>query len=69
MGEPLANYERHAGRRYDRLNDPEGFGLGARHVTISTAGWVPGIRGWPKSAFRWAWPCRSTRRTTPLATG
>jgi 23S rRNA (adenine2503-C2)-methyltransferase len=27
----------------ERLNDPEGFGLGARHMTISTAGWVPGI--------------------------
>ena len=27
-----------------RLNDHRGFGLGARHFTISTAGWVPGIR-------------------------
>ena len=25
------------------MNDPEGFGLGARHIAISTAGWVPGI--------------------------
>src|SRR5438270_723265 len=26
-----------------RLNDPRGFGLGARQIAISTAGWVPGI--------------------------
>ena len=26
-----------------RINDPDGFGLGARSIAISTAGWVPGI--------------------------
>jgi len=43
MGEPLANYDAvwHA---VGMLNSPEGFGLGARHMTISTAGLVPGIR-------------------------
>jgi 23S rRNA (adenine2503-C2)-methyltransferase len=25
------------------MNDPTGFGLGARQIAISTAGWVPGI--------------------------
>ena len=25
------------------INDPAGFGLGARSIAISTAGWVPGI--------------------------
>jgi 23S rRNA (adenine2503-C2)-methyltransferase len=43
MGEPLANYRQtwHAIRR---LNDPEGFNLGARNMTISTVGLVPAIR-------------------------
>lgn len=43
MGEPLANYDATLEALY-RLNDPEGFGLGSRHITISTAGWVPGIQ-------------------------
>jgi 23S rRNA (adenine2503-C2)-methyltransferase len=42
MGEPLANYSA-TWSAVERLNDPDGFGLGARHMTISTAGWVPGI--------------------------
>jgi 23S rRNA (adenine2503-C2)-methyltransferase len=25
------------------LNDPKGFGIGARHITLSTVGWLPGI--------------------------
>ena len=43
MGEPLANYAA-TWAAVERLNDPAGFGLGARHMTISTAGLVPGIR-------------------------
>jgi 23S rRNA (adenine2503-C2)-methyltransferase len=43
MGEPLVNYEATV-ESVHRLNDPVGFGLGARHMTISTAGWVPGIQ-------------------------
>jgi 23S rRNA (adenine2503-C2)-methyltransferase len=42
MGEPLANYSA-TWSAVERLNDPEGFGLGARHMTISTVGWAPGI--------------------------
>jgi 23S rRNA (adenine2503-C2)-methyltransferase len=42
MGEPMQNIEEVLG--FCRLaNDPEGFGLGARNIAISTAGWVPGI--------------------------
>jgi 23S rRNA (adenine2503-C2)-methyltransferase len=43
MGEPLANYDAliHAIRT---LNDPNGLGLGARHITVSTVGIVRGIR-------------------------
>ena len=43
MGEPLANYEA-VWQAMRILNAPEGFGLGARHMTISTAGMVPEIR-------------------------
>lgn len=43
MGEPLANYAA-TWEAIRRLNDPEGFGLGARLMTISTVGLVPAIR-------------------------
>lgn len=43
QGEPLANLWE-VWRAVEILNCPEGFGLGARHVTISTAGLAPGIR-------------------------
>lgn len=42
MGEPFVNYEAvwDAARK---MTDPRGFGLGARHITISTVGVVNGI--------------------------
>ncbi len=42
MGEPFLNYDAvlDACRA---ITDPAGYGLGARHIAISTAGWVPGI--------------------------
>jgi 23S rRNA (adenine2503-C2)-methyltransferase len=43
MGEPLANYDA-TWTAIRRLNDPSGFGLGARAMTLSTVGLVPGIR-------------------------
>ncbi|MEO5941202.1 MAG: 23S rRNA (adenine(2503)-C(2))-methyltransferase RlmN [Candidatus Limnocylindrales bacterium] len=43
MGEPLLNLDRVLGA-VDALNDPRRFGLGARHITVSTSGVVPGIR-------------------------
>ena len=42
MGEPLLNYEA-VWQAVEAWNDPQGFGLGARRITISTAGYVPGI--------------------------
>jgi 23S rRNA (adenine2503-C2)-methyltransferase len=42
MGEPFNNYDQ-VMRAIRILNDPEGFGLGARHMTVSTCGLVPGI--------------------------
>ncbi len=43
IGEPLANYEPVLGA-VRVLNHPEGLGIGARHLTLSTCGVVPGIR-------------------------
>jgi 23S rRNA (adenine2503-C2)-methyltransferase len=43
MGEPLANYAE-TWQAIRRLNDPEGFNLGARRMTLSTVGLVPAIR-------------------------
>src|SRR2546427_197942 len=43
MGEPLLPYENTI-TSVRLLTDPHGFGLGQRHITISTAGIVPGIR-------------------------
>jgi len=42
MGEPFLNYDAVLAA-CRTLNDPAGFGLGARQIAISTAGWVPGI--------------------------
>jgi 23S rRNA (adenine2503-C2)-methyltransferase len=42
MGEPFHNYEAVMGA-VSLLNDGQGFGLGHRHITISTVGLVPQI--------------------------
>ncbi|HEY3290446.1 MAG TPA: 23S rRNA (adenine(2503)-C(2))-methyltransferase RlmN [Anaerolineae bacterium] len=46
MGEPFANYNNvlEAARRLVEPRETGGFGLGARKITISTVGLVPGIR-------------------------
>ncbi|MFM8319687.1 MAG: 23S rRNA (adenine(2503)-C(2))-methyltransferase RlmN [Chloroflexota bacterium] len=43
MGEPFHNYDETLAA-IDRLNDPQGMGLGARRFTISTVGMIPAIR-------------------------
>ena len=43
MGEPLLNLDRVLAA-VDALNDRARFGLGARHITVSTSGVVPGMR-------------------------
>ena len=43
MGEPLLNLDRVL-EAVTALADPDRFGLGARHITVSTSGVVPGIR-------------------------
>ena len=42
MGEPLHNYDNTL-KAVRILNMPEGLNIGARHMTISTVGLVPGI--------------------------
>jgi 23S rRNA (adenine2503-C2)-methyltransferase len=42
MGEPLMNWDA-VDVALSILNDPRGFGIGARHITVSTVGWLPGI--------------------------
>lgn len=42
MGEPLHNYDQMM-QALRTLNDQEGFCLGARHMSVSTCGIVPGI--------------------------
>jgi 23S rRNA (adenine2503-C2)-methyltransferase len=43
MGEPLMNW-RAVDTVLTILNDPDGFGIGARHITVSTVGILPGIQ-------------------------
>jgi len=43
MGEPLANYDAVL-QAVEMLNSPQGFGLGARNMVISTAGLIPQIK-------------------------
>ena len=43
MGEPLANYDNSLAA-IRRLNHPDGFRLGQRHITLSTVGLVPKIK-------------------------
>ena len=43
MGEPMANYDR-VWQALRTITDKRGFNLGARHITLSTVGLVPGIR-------------------------
>jgi len=42
MGEPLMNWKA-VSPTLSILNDPRGLGIGARHITVSTVGVLPGI--------------------------
>jgi len=43
MGEPLMNWQS-VDTALTLLHDPEGLGIGARHITVSTVGVLPGIK-------------------------
>ena len=47
MGEPLMNWPA-VDKVLTILNNSNGFGIGARHITISTVGWLPGIEALAK---------------------
>ncbi|MCC7196210.1 MAG: 23S rRNA (adenine(2503)-C(2))-methyltransferase RlmN [Gemmatimonadaceae bacterium] len=47
MGEPLMNWPA-VSRTLTILNSPKGFQIGARHITLSTVGWLPGIEALEK---------------------
>ncbi len=49
MGEPLDNYD-NVVKAVNILVSPDGFGLSARHVTVSTSGIVPRIRDLARDA-------------------
>lgn len=51
MGEPLVNYD-NVIKALRILNAPWGVGIGARKITISTAGYVPGIRRLANEKFQ-----------------
>lgn len=52
MGEPFLNYN-NVIKAADLLNHSDGINLGARHITISTAGIVPQIRQFAKEKQRY----------------
>jgi len=43
QGEPFANYDATLGA-LRLMNSPHGLGIGARHLTVSTCGLIPGIK-------------------------
>lgn len=51
MGEPFANYER-TWQALRVITDPDAFGLGARHITVSTVGLPQGIRKMAAEPFQ-----------------
>lgn len=51
MGEPFANYER-TWAALRTITDPAAFGLGARHITVSTVGLPHGIRKMAKEPLQ-----------------
>jgi 23S rRNA (adenine2503-C2)-methyltransferase len=64
MGEPLLNWPA-VSVALSVLNSPEGFGIGARHITVSTVGILPGMAELAKrpEQFRLAISLHAT--TTP----
>jgi 23S rRNA (adenine2503-C2)-methyltransferase len=70
MGEPLHNWAA-VDVALSILNDPLGFGIGARHITVSTVGLVPGLKRLAArpEQFKVAWSLHSPvseRRATMM---
>jgi 23S rRNA (adenine2503-C2)-methyltransferase len=64
MGEPLLNWAS-VDTTLSILNSPEGFGIGARHITVSTVGILPGLAEFAKrpEQFRLAISLHATTST------
>jgi 23S rRNA (adenine2503-C2)-methyltransferase len=67
MGEPLLNWAS-VDTTLSILNSPEGFGIGARHITVSTVGILPGLAEFAKrpEQFRLAISLHATISTQRL---
>jgi len=52
VGEPLLNYSNLI-EALETICNPDGIGVAQRRVTISTSGWVPGIRQLAKHGRQW----------------
>ena len=67
MGEPLLNWSA-VDAALSILNAPEGFGIGARHITVSTVGILPGMAGLARrpEQFRLAISLHATTTTQRL---
>jgi 23S rRNA (adenine2503-C2)-methyltransferase len=68
MGEPLLNWE-HVDTTLTILNHAEGFGIGARHITVSTVGILPNLAKFAKrpEQFRLAVSLHGATPATRLA--
>ena len=64
MGEPLLNWSA-VDVALTVLNDPAGFGIGARHITVSTVGILPGLEAFARrpEQFRLAISLHATTST------
>lgn len=51
MGEPFLNYD-NVMESIQKLNDPDLFGIGARKISVSTAGIIPGIEKFTKEKLQ-----------------
>ena len=68
MGEPFANYNNVAAA-IRTIMEPDGLGLGSRHITVSTVGIVPGIRRFTEEDWQVGLAVSLTRRTTRYVAG
>ena len=68
MGEPLLNWNA-VDATLSILNSPDGFGIGARHITVSTVGIIPGMHALSKrpEQFRLAISLHSPHAVDRLA--
>jgi 23S rRNA (adenine2503-C2)-methyltransferase len=68
MGEPLLNWPA-VDAALTILNHPEGFGIGARHITVSTVGILPGLAAFARrpEQFRLAISLHATTSAQRLA--